>query len=117
MIDFIRSLATEGGMRPMLVIPIRDKVQLLLELLSSERHEKQTGQQGFYGKYEPFDNGNAAIPPNCPESRLDALLSTPILVALVPELNSLVAVLIQRLTTTHEMWNRTPLCENETSEK
>ena len=89
-VDFVGRLAAERCVRTMLVGPVDQHVHLP-DHGSSPCGNNNPSQRIFDGPNRSFENGNAAVLPNGPESRPDVVLSAPAFVSRRgPELTSFV---------------------------
>ena len=90
MIDFVWSAAIERGIWSMLVVPVNEQFEFILESCLAHRDQPATCSLAFHRADEPLDDRDAAVLPNGAEPWLDRPATAPGLEAITPELPSLV---------------------------
>ena len=89
-IDLVRGATIERRMWSMLVVPVNEQFELILESCLAHRDQPAACSLAFHRPDEPFEDRDAAALPNSAKPWLDCLSIAPGLVAIAPELRSLV---------------------------
>ncbi len=99
MINLMRRLAMERGVRATLIVPTGKTRQLLVEGVRTKRHKNDACAFVLERQDESLDERNAPVLANGAKAGCDPLVVTPILEQVAPELRTLVADDIFRIGT------------------
>ena len=90
MIDLVWGATIDSGIRTMLVIPVNEQLELILESCSTHRDQPATCSLAFHRADEPLDDRDAAVLPHGAKPWIDRPSAAPGFEAIAPELPSLV---------------------------
>ena len=90
-VDLVGRPPGEGGVRPVLVVPIAHECQFTAHRSVSNRDEGEAGQEPLDREDQSFDDGDTAMLTDRSEPWPDSAASTPAAKAVAPELGALVA--------------------------
>ena len=90
MIDLVWGATIDSGIRTMLVIPVNEQLELILESCLAHRDQPLTCSLAFHRADETLDDRDAAVLPHGAKPWLDRPATAPGLEAIAPELPSLV---------------------------
>ena len=88
--DLVWRATIERRMWSMLVIPVHEQFELILECCLAQRDQPATCSLTFHRADEPFEDRDATVLPNGAKPWLDRPSAAPGLEAVAPELPSLV---------------------------
>ena len=89
-IDLVRGATIERRMWSMLVVPVNEQFELILESCLAHRDQAAACSLALHRPDETLEDRDAAVLPNSAKPWLDCLSIAPGLVAIAPELPSLV---------------------------
>ncbi len=90
MIDFVWGATIERGIRSVLVVPVNEQFELILESCLAHRDQAAACSLALHRPDEPFDDRDTTVLSNSAKPWLDCQSIAPSLEAVAPELPSLV---------------------------